>query len=1153
MAPQKRMRTTGDDGESEVVEVESARSSLRQDTKKKARVSDTSTHNKSSMVGVRDRLEDANQPLDLGEEDYEQRRDAGFQDLADEDGDTQQATQILQERNQRSMENMPADNGIIESVTCVNFMCHSKLHVSFGPLINFVIGHNGSGKSAVLTAITLCLGGKASATNRGQSLKNFVKEGQETASLIIKIKNTGHSGYQQEVYGDSIIVERHFSRSGSSSFKVKSASGRVISTKKSDLDEICDYFALQIDNPMNVLTQDMARQFLNNSTPSDKYKFFVKGVQLEQLDRDYQLLEETIDQIEHKLDGRGDDIKALEELARKARQKLDMSDRHETMRGRIRNYEHQMAWVQVDQQEKAVEDCELNLLKASQQIEAAEARAITTTDAYTDADRNFEEAQASASALLNSKTPLEDTRRQRKGEFDANKTELHNIQTEHRIIRDHLLAAESRIKKTMENIEHERQRLESANGGTHLRKIADIEEAKSKAAEKRYQHDQHRKDAGRLEDSRKAAETDLRGINEPLEQKKREIKHCNDLLQNMIRDRGQSHGAFHRNTNRLLRAIDQEGGFRDKPIGPIGSHVRLLNLDWSSVLERSFGATLESYIVTNKQDQNLLSSLMRRIDCVAPILIGNNQPLDTSQHEPDPRFETTMRVLQIENDLVRRQLIINQGIEQTLLIEQLSEGNATMFDGARVRNVKQCFCINPNQRGWGYRLAYNRSGEPSVSPIRAMQSIPRMRTDIEAQISFQRETLNNLKSELSELEGHQRSLKDNVQRCEQAIQTHKRQQGELLIELQRADHLVENLQDELEQERPEDGRLDALRAGLKEAEDEKETCEGSYGDAVVEKDRLNGVAKEIMEQLRSVDADITNIDFDIKMAKAKASELSERRLLALEGKNVAMESIETAKQDKVEAQNKWQTERDRLEDWTSKAREIVRQRVTVDAGETADSLDRKLTKLTKDLARYEKELGDSRESIALKAAQTYKAWKTAEQQVEDLQHLAERLKGALIDRMERWRKFRRYISAKARAQFTYLLSERSFRGALKTDHKRRLLDLQVEPDETRTGRGRQTKTLSGGEKSFSTICLLLSLWEAMGSPIRCLDEFDVFMDNVNRDVSMKMMIVAARRSVGRQYILITPQSMGNIDVAGDVKIIKLSDPERGQTALPFAG
>ena len=100
-------------------------------------------------------------------------------------------------------------------------------------------------------------------------------------------------------------------------------------------------------------------------------------------------------------------------------------------------------------------------------------------------------------------------------------------------------------------------------------------------------------------------------------------------------------------------------------------------------------------------------------------------------------------------------------------------------------------------------------------------------------------------------------------------------------------------------------------------------------------------------------------------------------------------------------------------------------------------------------------------------------------------------------------------------------------------------------------RGRQTKTLSGGEKSFSTICLLLSIWEAMGSPIRCLDEFDVFMDHANREISMKMMVQAARRSVSRQFILITPQAMTAVEGWHDVKIFKMNDPERGQTTLPF--
>ncbi|KNE90665.1 hypothetical protein PSTG_15877, partial [Puccinia striiformis f. sp. tritici PST-78] len=54
--------------------------------------------------------------------------------------------------------------GSISKVILVQFMCHRYQVVELGPQINFVIGHNGSGKSAVLTAITLVLGAKANAT-----------------------------------------------------------------------------------------------------------------------------------------------------------------------------------------------------------------------------------------------------------------------------------------------------------------------------------------------------------------------------------------------------------------------------------------------------------------------------------------------------------------------------------------------------------------------------------------------------------------------------------------------------------------------------------------------------------------------------------------------------------------------------------------------------------------------------------------------------------------------------------------------------------------------------------------------------------------------------------------------------------------------------
>jgi len=107
-----------------------------------------------------------------------------------------------------------ADHGIIEAIEMHQFMCHKFLTFSFGPQINFIIGAHpnhlhefaylptwiqgtmgvccttslshaahllflsSGGKSAVLSAITVALGGKANSTGRGNGLKSFIREGQ---------------------------------------------------------------------------------------------------------------------------------------------------------------------------------------------------------------------------------------------------------------------------------------------------------------------------------------------------------------------------------------------------------------------------------------------------------------------------------------------------------------------------------------------------------------------------------------------------------------------------------------------------------------------------------------------------------------------------------------------------------------------------------------------------------------------------------------------------------------------------------------------------------------------------------------------------------------------------------------------------------------
>lgn len=57
--------------------------------------------------------------------------------------------------------------------------------------------------------------------------------------------------------------------------------------------------------------------------------------------------------------------------------------------------------------------------------------------------------------------------------------------------------------------------------------------------------------------------------------------------------------------------------------------------------------------------------------------------------------------------------------------------------------------------------------------------------------------------------------------------------------------------------------------------------------------------------------------------------------------------------------------------------------------------------------------------------------------------------------------------------------------------------LQVQPGQGNKADLSDMRSLSGGERSFSTVCFVLSLWAITEAPFRCLDEFDVYM--VTRD------------------------------------------------------
>ncbi|GMG41186.1 unnamed protein product [Aspergillus oryzae var. brunneus] len=443
---------------------------------------------------------------------------------------------------------------------------------------------------------------------------------EKSATIVVRIKNQGDGAYMPDDYGKSIVIERHFTKAGTSGFKIKAENGRIVSTKKAELDAIIDFFTLQFDNPMNVLSQDMARQFLSSSSPAEKYKFFVKGVQLEQLDQDYRLIEESADQIEEKLRGREQDIMILKHRKVAANQKLDMSDQHESLRNRVRNVRSQMAWAQVEEQER-VRSPDIMGLQAGVSDEPFDA-AIRVAE---------EETEAAAECVRQGTTKLEQAQSEKveiTARWDEQMTERHDLQ-----IRDYLKAAEARINETQQKIEEENQRLVNLSGGSYTRKQEQLERAKVEAAHASTQYVEHQRNADRLYRDLEVAGKEVESLAVPLNRTKADVEQAEKLLWSLSKEGGPKNTGFHDKMPSLLRTIQQEEGFTEKPVGPIGRHVTLLKPEWSSILENSFGTTLNSFVVTSKRDMEILSRIMRNVNWYVPTARSFTDPASLTMLE----------------------------------------------------------------------------------------------------------------------------------------------------------------------------------------------------------------------------------------------------------------------------------------------------------------------------------------------------------------------------------------------------------------------------------------------------------------------------------------------------------------------------------------
>jgi chromosome segregation ATPase len=1043
---------------------------------------------------------------------YELMRDNGFRHLENTDWDDQQATQKLKRRTTtQTFDNMVAESGIIESITCFNFMCHERLHVELGPLINFIVGENGSGKSAVLTALTLCLGGKASDTNRGGSLKSFVKEGREHGSLVVKIKNAGSDSYQPDTYGSSITVERHFTKSGASGFKIKNEQGKVVSVKKQEVEEISEWYALQIGNPLTVLSQDNARQFLNAASPAQKYKYFVSGVQLEQLDNDYKMSQDTLDKTLILRDDLNEKIDAVKKEMDDTQRLAEIAQKNQGLREKARHYRNQLVWSQVVERERELEQRNADIVRRDKELVDWEGDTVKASAKLDEADEKLARAQEAREALNSEEETFEEKMSAAEIAWNDAKRKQTELQREERDAHMRLKTLRSDIQSCENKIKEEENRLDGSSGSARAEKDQELSEAQAKEKNVNEQIAEAKARMPTFKSKIDKAKEACERADRIVQDKRKEVVMAQKGVKELEQSSGSAFDGYDQELLDLARQVEKDSGFESKPLGPLGTHITLRKPEWSALLEKTLGETLNAFVVKSKRDHSRLSNLIQRLGLrrQPPIYIAYGSSIDTRAQEPDAEFDTILRVLEFDHDLIRTQLVINNQIEKVILVKERLEAERVMIDNdGPPRNVTACLCFHDGKgkRGHGLRIT-NRSGNISTSPVTPSGLRPRMRSDSAQRLVVQKENLRQLGLEVKELMTEERQARQRVEDYKSELTSHRTEVSNLESDYRRVQADIQRISLDLDAFEGVDGRLVALREEREAKRTEEEQLGLQYGNLRLEKRDLSQKAEEAKARL-DAEKDVRK-DHQSRVAKAddKVKKYEAMRKITVAEKNATFERLDIERHERRRAETRRDQKVAEVADFILQAQQASPDRVHIPEDETYESLEIKYQRVCEQLAQREARQGATDQQIYDRAIEARTRYEDVMKKTRDVDETISSLKQAIEHRLHLWRQFQRQISARIRIQFSYLLSERGFRGKIDLDHRARRVNIQIEPDKTRKhSSGRNTKTLSGGEKSFSSICMLLSVWEAIGSPIRCLDEFDVFMDNVNRAISTNMLV-----------------------------------------------
>ncbi|XP_063905128.1 structural maintenance of chromosomes protein 5-like [Zophobas morio] len=309
--------------------------------------------------------------------------------------------------------------GSIRKVEVKNFVTYSYAELFPGPNLNMILGPNGTGKSTMVAAIILGLGGNPKTVGRGHKVSEYVKHECDEATINIYL--------QGERESDFIKITRTLTAQDRS---VWFLNNRKVLAK--DVVDCVRQYNIQVDNLCQFLPQDRVQDFAKLNQQQLLKETQVALCRNDLIEKQESLIgcRENHKNLTESIEKNGTKLQENKDANMRLEGKIENFGKKKKFLGRIQDIERKVAWLEYDNYYEKMSETKQDLAKATQIYEKHKSAAKPMEKEIHQAKKAISDLQHTNSGVTRSIRENETSSRNYMEKIDQSKEKIREIENE---------------------------------------------------------------------------------------------------------------------------------------------------------------------------------------------------------------------------------------------------------------------------------------------------------------------------------------------------------------------------------------------------------------------------------------------------------------------------------------------------------------------------------------------------------------------------------------------------------------------------------------------------------------------------------------------------------------------------------------------------